>query len=191
MTAYSIWGINVPDMATTFGRHRWRRGHATAVNEHSQEHPQLKCEQFCFITTQLTGIRGTWQSSSAGGDWGHFQLTVTTPTQENPEMDQRPLYDCATTTDLLTQNLTVIVGNPSQRCFANAPWRAFTWLCAFLQEHNLQPWGTIREAVQESLETVEAVGLQQLPGLQTLWQHDLNRVMQVTSSTPTLWLATC
>ena len=69
-------------------------------------------------------------------------------------MNQQVLYDFAMSTDLLMQNLTMIVGNPSQRCFANAPWRAFTWLCAFLQEHNLQPWGTVREAVQESLEPV-------------------------------------
>ena len=34
--------------------------------------------------------------------------------------------------------------------FCKRPWRAFTWLCAFLQEHNLQ----------ESLETSEAVDLQ-------------------------------
>lgn len=70
---------------------------------------------------------------------------------ENVKMNQNVLYNFATTTDLLMQNLTMVVGNPSQRCFANAPWRAFTWLCAFLQEDNLQPWGTIRDAVQESL----------------------------------------
>ena len=48
-----------------------------------------------------------------------WMLTATT------EMNQHVLYDYATSTDLLMQNLTMIVGNPSQRCFANAPWRAF------------------------------------------------------------------
>lgn len=30
---------------------------------------------------------------------------------------------------LLMQNLTMVIGNPSQRCYANAPWRAFTLSC--------------------------------------------------------------
>ena len=91
--------------------------------------------------------------------------------------------DYATTTDLLTQNLTMVVGNTSQRCFANASWRAFTRLCAFLQEHNLQPWGTIRDAVQESLETSEAVDLHSLPGLQSL--RELTLVGHPISLSPT------
>ena len=67
------------------------------------------------------------------------------------------------------------VGNPSARCFANAPWRAFTWTCALLQETNTQPWGNLKEAAQESLELAEAVDIQQLPGLQPLWKRrDLN-----------------
>lgn len=106
-------------------------------------------------------------------------------------MNQHVLYDYATTADLLMQNLTMIIGNPSQRCFANAPWRAFTWLCAFLQEHNLQPWGTIRDAVQESLETSEAVDLHTLPGLQSLWkQHDLNIQGDASHFVNSLWIAT-
>ena len=64
---------------------------------------------------------------------------------------------------------------PNARRFANAPWRAFTWTCALLQETNTQPWGNLKEAVQESLELAEAVDIQQLPGLQPLWKrHDLN-----------------
>lgn len=89
------------------------------------------------------------------------------------------------------QNLTVVVGNPCQRCFANAPWRAFTWLRAFLQEHNLQPWGTIRDAVQESLETAEALDIQRLPGLLSLWrQHDLNAQGDASHFVNTLRLET-
>ena len=40
----------------------------------------------------------------------------------------------ASTTECILQNLTMAVGNPSARCCANAPWRAFTWTCALLQE---------------------------------------------------------
>ena len=49
----------------------------------------------------------------------------------------------------------MVVGNPSVLCFANAPWRAFTWVCALLQETSTQPWGTLQEAVQESIDTAE------------------------------------
>ena len=58
----------------------------------------------------------------------------------------------ASTTECILQNLTMTVGNPSARRFANAPWRAFTWTCALLQETNTQPWGNLQAAVQESLE---------------------------------------
>ena len=54
----------------------------------------------------------------------------------------------APTTDLLLQNLSMVVGNPSARCFANTPWRAFCWMCAYLAEFNRDPWGVIKDAVQ-------------------------------------------
>ena len=76
----------------------------------------------------------------------------------------------APTTECMLQNLTMAVGNPSARCYANAPWRAFTWTCALLQETNAQPWGNLQDAVQESLELAEAVDIHQLPGLQLLWK---------------------
>lgn len=42
-------------------------------------------------------------------------------------------------------------------------------------KRSTQPWGNLREAVQESLELAEAVDLHKLPGLHSLWQrHDLN-----------------
>lgn len=98
-------------------------------------------------------------------------------------------HDYATTTDCLLQNLTMTVGNPSARCYANAPWRAFTWTCALLQETSAQPWGTLQEAVQESLDTAEPVDLQQLPGLQDLWhQHDLNVQGDASHFVNSLWL---
>ena len=63
------------------------------------------------------------------------------------------------------------IGNPSAHCFANAPWRAFTWTCALLQETSTQPWGSLQEAVQESLDTAEHVDLHQLPGMASLWSR--------------------
>ena len=94
----------------------------------------------------------------------------------------------APTTECILQNLSMTVGNPSSRCFANAPWRAFTWTCALLQETHTEPWGTLQPAVQESLELAEAVDIQALPGLQRLWKkHDLNMQGDANHFVNTLW----
>ena len=94
----------------------------------------------------------------------------------------------ASTTECILQNLTMTVGNPSARCFANAPWRAFTWTCALLQETNMQPWGNLQLAVQESLELAEAVDIRALPGLHPLWaKHDLNIQGDANHFVNTLW----
>ena len=88
----------------------------------------------------------------------------------------------------ILQNLTMAVGNPSARCYANAPWRAFTWTCALLQETNTQPWGNLQAAVQESLELAEAVDIQQLPGLKPLWEkRNLNIQGDANHFVNTVW----
>ena len=95
----------------------------------------------------------------------------------------------ASTTDLLMQNLSMVVGNPSARCYANAPWRAFCWMCAYLAEFNRDPWGVIKEAVQTSLELSEPVDIQQLPGLHQLWaKHDLNVEGDAAHFVHSLWI---
>ena len=38
-------------------------------------------------------------------------------------------------------------------------------MCAYLAEFNLEPWGTVKDAVQTSLELNEAVDIKALPGL--------------------------
>ena len=79
------------------------------------------------------------------------------------------------TTECILQNLSMTIGNPSARCYANAPWRAFAWTCALLQETNTQPWGNLQDAVHESLELAEEIDVRTLPGLQRLWKkRDLN-----------------
>ena len=94
----------------------------------------------------------------------------------------------ASTAECISQNLTMTVGNPSARCYANAPWRAFTWTCALLQETNTQPWGNLQAAVQESLELAEAVDIHELPGLHPLWKkHDLNIQGDANHFVNTLW----
>ena len=99
------------------------------------------------------------------------------------------MQNYATATDCILQNLTMAVGNPSVRCFANAPWRAFTWICALLQETSTQPWGALQEAVQESIDTAEQVDIMALPGLRDLWkQHDLNVQGDASHFVNSLWL---
>ena len=98
-------------------------------------------------------------------------------------------HEYASATDCILQNLSMTVGNPSAHCYANAPWRAFTWTCALLQETSTQPWGALQDAVQESLDTAEQVDLHQLPGMQELWtQHDLNLQGDAKHFVNSLWL---
>ena len=99
------------------------------------------------------------------------------------------MQNYATPTDCILQNLTMVVGNPGLRCFANAPWRAFTWVCALLQETSAQPWGTLQEAVQESIDAAEPVDIQALTGLRDLWKnHDLNVQGDASHFVNSLWL---
>ena len=126
---------------------------------------------------QLLGAPGPEVVSVQGG--GKPTSPGATKTNHDGKMD--PSY--ASTTECILQNLTMAVGNPSARCFANAPWRAFTWTCALLQETN-----TLREAVQESLELAEPVDIQQLPDLKPLWKkHDLNIEGDANHFVNTLW----
>ena len=117
----------------------------------------------------LLGAPGPEVVSVQGG--GKKTSTAVSAAKHTGKMDT----SYASTTECILQNLTMAVGNPSARCFADAPWRAFTWTCALLQETNTQPWGNLKEAVQESLELAESVDIQQLPGLKPMWKkHDLN-----------------
>ena len=98
----------------------------------------------------------------------HSLQIVDTSEHDSATQKATGMQNYATSTDCILQNLTMVVGNPSVRCFANAPWRAFTRVCALLQETSAQPWGTLQEAVQESIDTAEPVDIQALPGLRVL-----------------------
>ena len=123
---------------------------------------------------KLTGGAPDQTSSTCETDWRHTTMST-------------QYY--APTTELLLQNLSMVVGNPSARCFANAPWRAFCWMCAYLAEFNRDPWGVIKDAVQTSLELSEPVDIQRLPGLHQLWQkHDLNVEGDAAHFVHSLWI---
>ena len=113
----------------------------------------------------------------------------TDDTNDSATQTATGMQNYATSTDCILQNLTMVVGNLSVRRFANAPWRAFTWVCALLQETSTQPWGTLQEAVQESIDTAEPVDIQALPGLRDLWKHhDLNVQGDASHFVNSLWL---
>ena len=115
------------------------------------------------------GALGPHVISIKGGGQQKNKAAFRKPTQKKMQNTY------GSTTECILQNLSMKVGNPSARCYANAPWRAFAWTCALLQETNTQPWGNLQDAVQESLELAEEVDIRQLPGLQQLWKkHDLN-----------------
>ena len=129
-----------------------------------------------------------------GAPHGNAYLSILGGAPESIKTTRSPtptfsgMQNYATSTDCILQNLTMVVGNPSLRRFANAPCRAFTWVCALLQETSTQPWGTLREAVQESIDTAEP-DIQALPGLRDLWkQHDLNVQGDASHFVNSLWL---
>ena len=112
----------------------------------------------------------------------------TSPDGHTTQAAHRMQRTYSSTAECILQNLSMTVGNPSARCYANAPWRAFTWTCALLQETHTQPWGNLQEAVQESMELAEAVDLHQLPALQPLWtKHDLNIQGDANHFVNSLW----
>ena len=120
---------------------------------------------------------------------GTYSTTLETSYPADSGTKDMSHHEYASTTDLILQNLTMIIGNPSTRCYANAPWRAFCWMRAYLAEFNLEPWGTVKDAVQTSLELNEAVDIKALPGLDDLWkQHDLNLEGDAAHFVNTLWI---
>ena len=138
-----------------------------------------------FDTSSTSG-NGQPFVSLTGGTSSTTQGTTASAERGTKDMSH---YEYASTTDLILQNLTMIIGNPSTRCYANAPWRAFCWMCAYLAEFNLEPWGTVKDAVQTSLELNEAVDIKALPGLDDLWkQHDLNLEGDAAHFVNSLWL---
>ena len=160
----------------------------TLANENTHKPDPHRSDSFVDFTLPdsehgpLLGAPGPDVVSIQGG--GKKTSTAVSTAKHTGKMD--PSY--ASTTECILQNLTMSVGNPSARCFANAPWRAFTWTCALLQETNTQPWGNLKEAVQESLELAESVDIQQLPGLKPMWKkHDLNIEGDANHFVNTLW----
>ena len=151
---------------------------------HSTFQPQQRIQGLAHHSSEPAAPHGPWLKITGGASAKPSSTFDSGRTQPNMSS-----HYYASTTDLLLQNLSMVVGNPSARCFANAPWRAFCWMCAYLAEFNRDPWGVIKDAVQTSLELSEPVDIQRLPGLHQLWQkHDLNIEGDAAHFVHSLWV---
>ena len=70
--------------------------------------------------------------------------------------------------DYVAQSLQCRLGNPNNRCFANAAFRLWPWAGAFMDGPKL--WSKTTTAVLEALKADEVVHLPKLPGLEVLWE---------------------
>ena len=73
--------------------------------------------------------------------------------------------------DRLMQNLCMRLGNPSQRCFGNAPFQAWTWMDSFTSLQGTDMLGLTLPAVEEALRSFDQVALPHLEGLRDVWSH--------------------
>ena len=74
-------------------------------------------------------------------------------------------------TEAILQNLTMKCGNPSQRCYANAPFRAWVWTNSFLQLQGNHLPSHAQKVLDEALENPGAVNLPHMAGLKTVWEN--------------------
>ena len=79
-----------------------------------------------------------------------------TPTAAEEHMVQSPL-------DYVLQNLQIRLGNPRNRCFANAPFRLWSWAGSFLEGPKM--WNRTTAAVMAALTDDEVVQITDLPNL--------------------------
>ena len=168
-------------------------GELHTTNDGDQSFHGVREQLSLFAAQSYTSTE--YAEPTAGTAHGNDTLSIlggaasTADTFDSATAKKAGMQNYATATDCILQNLTMVVGNPSVRCFANAPWRAFTWICALLRETSTQPWGTLQEAVQESIDAAEQVDIQTLPGLRELWkQHDLNAQGDASHFVNSLWL---
>ena len=70
--------------------------------------------------------------------------------------------------DFVLQNLQCKLGNPKNRCYANAPFRLWMWTGSFLSGPEM--WHCTAKEVQATFQADEVVNLTELTALRSLWQ---------------------
>ena len=70
--------------------------------------------------------------------------------------------------DFVLQNLQCKLGNPKNRCYANAPFRLWMWTGSFLSGPEM--WHCTAKAVHATFQADDVVNLTELTDLSSLWQ---------------------
>ena len=72
--------------------------------------------------------------------------------------------------ELMAQNLSMTLVNPTNRSFGNAVWRIWCWLPVYKPEQAYGLWGQTTMAVEKALQMDETVDMLDLPTLEPMWQ---------------------
>ena len=104
------------------------------------------------------------------GGAGHMDETME-PAQEedDPQPVVTPTMAAQSPLDYVVQNLQCRTGNYRNRCFANAPFRLWSWAGSFMGGPQL--WNKTGAAVHAALQDEGVVNITSLPTLRTLWQQ--------------------
>ena len=112
-------------------------------------------------------LEGTTFQSFCGGAVSHDEdMGDSAPEEEilsqeaQQHMEQMPL-------DYVLQNLQCRLGNPRNRCFANAPFRLWAWAGSFLFGPTM--WKHTASAVLSALRDEDVVQITKLQTLKPLW----------------------
>ena len=86
--------------------------------------------------------------------------------------------------DYVVQNLQYRLGNPRNRCYANSPYRLWTWAGSFLGGPAL--WRKTTDAVMTTMTGDEVVQITHLQTLKPLWERIDNKFTGERHS-PFIW----
>ena len=80
---------------------------------------------------------------------------------------EEPQHGDRTSLDFVLQNLQCRLGNPRNRCFANAPFRLWAWAGSFLAGPKM--WNLTAAALHAALSDDDVVQITKLPTMKPLW----------------------
>ena len=90
--------------------------------------------------------------------------------------------------DLLVQNLTMILKNPNNRCFANSVIRLWAWLPVFNPMKAKEMWGNTTRAMEVILSAPGRIDLEEVPEMEAFWNwHPLEVQADTADFAHSLW----
>ena len=124
----------------------------------------------------LERMREILTSTTAGQRWRRNQV--------EDFYAGRPLQPA----ELLAQNLSMVLKNPNNRCFANTILRLWAWLPVLDPTGAKRCWGQTTEAMEEMLQTDGTVDLENIEGLEVFWGwHPLHEQADAADFVHSLW----